>query len=98
MKQHAETLHIYMVPTANDDGYIIQLYPKAMHWYAGDESIKLGEHKVALELDIPGREELARLAVETLQARQTAILAKAERERQEIQTKIDVLMLLEHVK
>lgn len=97
MKKHQETLHIYMVPSAtSDDGFILQLYPASMSWYSGNDAIKLGEHKVDLELDIPDRQALAVLAVETLQARQKDILVKAEKDRQKLQIKIDALMLLEH--
>ena len=96
--QHEEKLSVYLCPNQNAaDGYDIQVIPEHRTWWMNSDDIKIGEHELCILLDIPGRQELAKLAVATLQERQVAILAKAEKDRTELQAKIDILLSLEYI-
>ena len=96
--RHEEKLSVYLCPNQNAaDGYDIQVIPADKTWWVSSDAIKIGEHELCILLDIPGRQELAKLAVATLQERQVAISAKAEKDRVELQAKIDVLLSLEYI-
>lgn len=95
---HEETLAIFMVPSSTEEkGYYIEAVPECKSYWAHCDAIKLCEHQLAMQLDIPDKATLARLAIETLQARQTQILTQAELDRQDLQLKIDALLQLEYL-
>jgi hypothetical protein len=88
----------YMVPDSHaKEGYTIVVIPEAKSWWMSANDIKLDTFTQTFEVDIPGRQELAVLAVATLEERQKTILANAHKEHQELQQKINALLMLEHI-
>ena len=86
-----------MVPDSTaEEGYKIEgVSPDYEFWVSAD-SIKLGETEIEVPITIPSKQELAMLAIKTLQERQKTVMANAYDEKQRIQGKIDALMMLEH--
>jgi len=89
----------YMSPNSSSkEGYDIVIVPESKAWWMSTDDIKLNTFTQTFEVDIPSRQELAVLAVATLEERQKAILAKAHEDHQALQVKINALMMLEHIR
>jgi hypothetical protein len=92
-----QTQEVYLVPDPDSPtGYRIELVPEVYSWYVHSDSIKLSTFEQTFEVDVPDTQELAKLAISTLKERQEKIMAKAEKDRVEIQAKIDTLLQLGH--
>lgn len=98
MKTVTQIQCVFMVPDANnEEGYTLEVVPVSKSWWLPNDSIKLSTFEQEFTVDIPNKQELASLAVKTLKERQQQIMAKAEKDRVELQAKIDALLLLEYV-
>lgn len=91
------TLHIYMVPDSTEEqGFRIRLIQSDMAYWADDDHIKIGEHELDLDLTIPSQQELQVMAIDSLKDKQEAIMKQAVERKQELQVKIDNLLMLEY--
>ena len=82
-----------------ESGIELSLIPKRFKYYMGDEAVELEE--VTVRYNRPSKLDediLRKKAIETLQSKQKAVIAEAYRREQELQGKIDKLLLLTHDK
>jgi hypothetical protein len=92
------TSFIYMEPDSfEDDGYTIRVLPEEFKYHSGLDAIELGKSTYTIDYTIPDRNELAQLAIKTLQEKQNRARADAERACNELQVKINALLQLEHI-
>jgi hypothetical protein len=74
---------------------VYSVYPKGHAWRANDGEIAITENfLITMELPYLNEVEMQQKAVETLKARQAKVYAEAELEFQNLQKKIDSLLLL----
>ena len=98
MKTLSKEMLIYAVSNADaKEGFDLMLIPPEKKWYMNDGDVCIGATVVSfMPPENMSREDMAIKAVETLRDRQKQTMAEAQRKYDQLQVKINQLLMITH--
>ena len=95
--KHIEELNVIMTPDNSvGQGFRVELLPDRWIWLIDDDQVNIGKHNVTTELTLPSHQELTQRTIDTLRNKQEEVAAKAYQKGQELEEKIQSLLVLTH--
>ena len=95
--KHTEELNVIMTPDNSAvQGFRVELLPDRWIFLISDEQVNIGKHNVSTELTLPSHQELTQRTIDTLRNKQREVAAESYRKEQELEDKIQSLLVLTH--
>ena len=95
--KHTEELNVIMTPDNSAvQGFRVELLPDRWICLINDDQVNIGKHDVSAELILPSHQELTQRTIDTLRNKQREVAAEAYRKEQELEERIQSLLVLTH--